>query len=123
MARKPKSGAESGDEKDKDPTKTDESDVQAKDRAAKNELPDIVPPEPPAGAWPEATPSPTKLVESELAMRASRTATVTIAMPVDLGKPPEMPSSSAPPPLTLGSVEDPTHMPGPKDVPAGSPDD
>jgi hypothetical protein len=48
-----------------------------------------------------------------------------MAMPlaVDLGKPPEMPSTTAPPPLALGAVEDPTHMPGPKDVPAGSPGD
>jgi hypothetical protein len=34
-----------------------------------------------------------------------------------------MPRSTAPPPLALGSVEDPTHMPGPKQIPAGDPDD
>ncbi|MEP6865843.1 MAG: hypothetical protein ABJE66_34805 [Deltaproteobacteria bacterium] len=47
----------------------------------------------------------------------------TIAMPANLGRPPEMPTSSAPPPLALGNVEDPTHMPGPRDIPAGEPGD
>lgn len=39
------------------------------------------------------------------------------------GSPPQMPRTSAPPPLALGGVEDPTHMPGPKDIPGGEPDD
>lgn len=88
------------------------------------QLPEIVPPQPKAEPWPDATPAPMKPVESP-ELRASRSPTETVAMPMleDLGKPPEMPSSSAPPPLALGSVEEPTHMPGPKDVPAGSPDD
>ena len=30
---------------------------------------------------------------------------------------------TAPPPLALGDVEDPTHMPGPKDIPSGEPSD
>jgi hypothetical protein len=47
----------------------------------------------------------------------------TIAMPTNLGRPPEMPTSSAPPPLALGNVEDPTHMPGPRDIPGGEPGD
>jgi hypothetical protein len=49
--------------------------------------------------------------------------TETIAMPANLGRPPEMPTSSAPPPLALGNVEDPTHMPGPRDIPGGEPGD
>ena len=51
------------------------------------------------------------------------TATVTVPTDVDLGRPPDMPTSFAPPPLALGAVEDPTHMPGPRDVPSGNPDD
>ena len=42
---------------------------------------------------------------------------------VDLGRPPEMPKTIAPPPLALGAVENPTHMPGPKEIPSGDPDD
>lgn len=51
------------------------------------------------------------------------TATVAIPTELDIGRPPDMPTSSAPPPLTLGTVEDPTHMPGPRDVPSGNPED
>jgi hypothetical protein len=94
------------------------------ERPSAKDLPDIVPPDPRAEPWPDATPPPMKPVDPP-ELRASRTATATMAMPMvgDLGKPPEMPVSSAPPPLALGAVEDPTHMPGPKDVPAGRPDD
>jgi hypothetical protein len=52
-----------------------------------------------------------------------RAATETVGMPPNLGRPPEMPTKSAPPPLALGDVEDPTHMPGPRDIPGGEPDD
>jgi hypothetical protein len=92
--------------------------------ARADDLPAIEPPAPKAEPWPDATPAPMKPVESP-EVRASRTPTATIGMPMiqDLGKPPDMPQSSAPPLLALGNVEDPTHMPGPKDVPAGSPDD
>lgn len=53
----------------------------------------------------------------------AKTATVTVPADVDHGRPPDMPTSSAPPPLVLGAVEDPTHMPGPRDVPSGDPED
>jgi hypothetical protein len=55
----------------------------------------------------------------------ARAATAVVAIPsnVDLGRPPDMPTSSAPPPLVLGTVEEPTHMPGPRDVPSGNPED
>jgi hypothetical protein len=93
------------------------------ERPSAQDLPDIAPPDPRAEPWPDATPPPMKPVEAP-ELRASRTATATIAMPmVDIGRPPDMPQSSAPPPLVLGAVEDPTHMPGPKDVPGGAPDD
>jgi hypothetical protein len=84
------------------------------------DLPEIEPPAPRDEPWPDATPAPMKPVPAP-----GRTSTPTIGMPIagDLGKPPEMPSTTAPPPLALGSVEDPTHMPGPKDIPAGSPED
>jgi hypothetical protein len=65
--------------------------------------------------WPDATPNP--------ALARARTATVAVQSNVDLGRPPDMPTSSAPPPLVLGSVEDPAHMPGPKQIPAGNPED
>jgi hypothetical protein len=102
------------------------------ERPSAKDLPDITPPAPRAEPWPDATPPPMKPVEPPAPakpveapeLRAARTATATMAMPLgDLGKPPEMPHASAPPPLVLGSVEEPTHMPGPKDVPGGAPDD
>ena len=86
-----------------------------------SELPAITPPDPKGEPWPDATPQPMKPVEPAEVARA-RTATVPVAV-VDLGRPPEMPRKTAPPPLMLGSVEDPTHMPGPKEIPAGDPDD
>lgn len=87
------------------------------------DLPEIEPPPPLDEPWPDATPLPMTPVELGPELRASRTATVAMPVLTDLGKPPEMPRESAPPPLALGAVEDPTHMPGPKDVPAGNPDD
>ena len=50
----------------------------------------------------------------------------TVSMPVmaSIGAPPEMPPSAIPaPPVQAGAVEDPTHMPGPREIPAGHPDD
>ena len=85
-----------------------------------DDLPAIVPPPAKAEPWPEATPAPMKPVE--VPMRAR---TETVGMPTlgDVGKPPDMPTTSAPPPLALGAVENPTHMPGPKDLPGGNPED
>jgi hypothetical protein len=87
------------------------------------DLPAIEPPTPNAEPWPDATPTPMKPVEPGDAVRNARTQTVTIPAEADLGRPPDMPRTSAPPPLALGAVEDPTHMPGPKDVPNGNPSD
>jgi hypothetical protein len=39
------------------------------------------------------------------------------------GEPPAMPKAVAPQPIVHGKVEDPTHMPGPRHVPPGEPDD
>jgi len=84
------------------------------------ELPVILPPPLKAEPWPEATPVPMPPVEPP---QRSRTETVGMPTIADLGKPPDMPTTSAPPPLALGDVENPTHMPGPKDLPGGNPDD
>jgi hypothetical protein len=55
----------------------------------------------------------------------ARAQTETVAMPIvgATSRPPDMPQSVAPPPLALGDVENPTHMPGPKDIPSGEPGD
>jgi hypothetical protein len=91
-------------------------------RSGSGEPPDITAPDPRAEPWPDATPPPTAPVEPS---EPSRPRTSTVGMPVvaDLGRPPEMPTTAAPPPLVLGEVENPAHMPGPKQVPAGAPDD
>ena len=85
------------------------------------ELPEITPPAPKGEPWPDATPQPMKPVDP--APATARTATVAVPTTQDLGQPPQMPRTTAPPPLALGSVEDPTHLPGPKEIPAGDPDD
>jgi hypothetical protein len=84
-----------------------------------DELPAITPPEGEVEPWPDATPPPMKPVEPARA----RTATVSVPATVDLGRPPDMPTTTAPPPLTLGAVENPAHMPGPREIPSGEPGD
>ena len=73
-----------------------------------SELPQIEPPAPRDEPWPDATPAPMKPVG---------------APEHDFGRPPAMPTSAAPPPLVLGDVENPAHMPAPREVPSGNPDD
>ncbi len=82
------------------------------------ELPVITPPPPKAEPWPDATPEPMRPVEPARA----RTDTANMP-PIEVGRPPDMPKTTAPPPLAFGTVEEPTHMPGPRDIPAGNPDD
>jgi hypothetical protein len=84
-----------------------------------DELPAIEPPVPKGEPWPDATPAPMKPVEPARA----RTETVGIPLAADLGRPPDMPTTSAPPPLALGAVENPAHMPGPREIPGGEPTD
>jgi len=74
--------------------------------------------EEPAKAAEPAKPEPAAPVE----LPRARTETIPAAA-ADFGKPPAMPQTVAPPPLVLGAVEDPTHMPGPKDIPSGEPTD
>jgi hypothetical protein len=52
-----------------------------------------------------------------------RSSTMIMGEDMNFGSPPEMPKTVAPPPLVLGDVENPTHMPGPREVPSGNPDD
>lgn len=89
------------------------------EQAKPDDLPDITPPDPKGEPWPDATPPPMKPVEP------ARAKTVTVGLPqqVDLGRPPDMPTTTAPPPLTLGAVENPAHMPGPREIPGGEPGD
>jgi hypothetical protein len=85
--------------------------------AKADDLPDIQPPDPKVEPWPDATPPPMKPVEP------ARAPTMTVAVPADIGRPPEMPTTTAPPPLALGAVENPAHMPGPREIPGGEPGD
>jgi hypothetical protein len=87
--------------------------------AKPDELPAITPPDPDVEPWPDATPEPMKPVEPARA----RTETVSVPASLNLGRPPDMPTSSAPPPLALGAVENPAHMPGPREIPGGEPTD
>ena len=66
----------------------------------------------------DATPQPMPMIDTV------RARTRTEAMGGEaIGAPPEMPKTSAPPPLALGTVESPTHMPGPREIPGGRPED
>jgi hypothetical protein len=89
------------------------------DQPKPDELPAITPPDPKGEPWPDATPEPMKPVEPARA----RTETVSLPAAADLGRPPDMPTTTAPPPLTLGAVENPAHMPGPREIPGGEPND
>jgi hypothetical protein len=90
--------------------------------AEKKTLPAIEPPPAKTEPWPDATPAPMPPVEPML--DPPRTRTETMAMPSGgFGRPPEMPRTSALPPLALGQIENPTYMPGPRDIPSGDPGD
>jgi hypothetical protein len=116
-------------DKSEDATQPVAADVPAT-RETVQELPVITPPAPKAEPWPDATPAPMRPVRpadadtEEETQRAPRAGTQTLGMPIgNLGRPPDMPRTTNPPPLALGDVEDPTHMPGPRDVPSGEPGD
>ena len=122
VTKAPEAKKEPEPEAKKEAVPTERSEAETQPISARpdpKDLPEITPPTPREEPWPDATPPPMKPVPPA----SSRTATVAMPMVADLGKPPEMPSTTAPPPLALGAVEAPTHMPGPKDVPAGNPDD
>jgi hypothetical protein len=89
------------------------SSAAASSAAPSPEASTIQPPPPKGEPWPDATPQPMRPVEP------ARARTETVAMPAELGigGPPAMPASNP------GSVEDPTHMPGPGEIPGGNPGD
>ena len=91
------------------------------------DLPAIEPPPPKGEPWPDATPEPMRPVAAAAPPPAvdvrSRTETVTMPTLGSYGLPPDMPKTSAPPPLALGAIENPTHMPGPREIPSGNPED
>ncbi|HTR49377.1 MAG TPA: hypothetical protein VMJ10_01640 [Kofleriaceae bacterium] len=105
--------------------------------ATDKELPAIEPPAPKGEPWPDATPEPMRPVAPAQAAEPARSRTDTAVMPqvAPVGAPPEMPKTTAPPAPRVtdqvaggasratGAVENPTHMPGPRDVPTGNPED
>jgi len=113
------------------------AEVKADARADSGKLPEIQPPPPKGEPWPDATPEPMRPVapvaradsDDDTApvqtAELTRARTETVVMPTlgSLGVPPEMPRTTAPPPLALGNVENPTHMPGPREIPGGNPED
>jgi hypothetical protein len=56
---------------------------------------------------------------------SARTATARMPVLASIGAPPPMPASASliEGPVNVGSAEDPTRMPGPREIPGGSPDD
>ena len=129
MARKKGAESEDDDESDAKP-EASSADVPtqpisaAQVEAAKQnkELPEIEPPPPKGEPWPDATPEPMRPVEPGAPPRP-RTETVVMPTVGQFGAPPAMPRTTAPPPLSFGTVEDPTHMPGPREIPGGNPED
>ena len=94
-----------------------------KPEAVKTEAvkPDASKPDAPKPDASPAAPAPAAAVPPPAAAR-----TTTLAMPVSapVGTPPDMPASAAPPPPPRAEVaEAPTNMPGPNQIPAGSPGD
>jgi len=138
FARRQRTGSEGdGDDEDEKGTEDDKpatsrtvtqqqpaeskSAAQPEARKPDEKLPDIQPPDPKGEPWPDATPPPMKPVEP--APARAKTETVGIPAYVDIGRPPDMPTTTAPPPLALGAVENPAHMPGPREIPSGEPGD
>ena len=99
------------------PDSPEEGSAPAATPAAKPAAEAAPPPEEPK---PAAKPAPKPAAEP-------RREAPTVAMPViaPVGQPPEMPDEPVPPGASPRAdlVEDPTNMPGPKDIPAGSPED
>ena len=81
--------------------------------------------EPPAEPKPKEDAKPPEEPKQADKQKQPRAHSETIAMPSDqLGKPPELPTAApAQAPVAAGAVESPTHMPQPRDVPGGNPDD
>jgi len=125
-ARKQKSGEEGDDEPDaKDtgakPVKPEaKKDVQVKD--AGKPAPDK---DPTAKPQPELTRARVDTIgmPSELVIGAPPDMPTVVAPPPTISAPPEMPTGVTPLATRTGTIEDPTHMPGPRAIPTGSPED
>jgi hypothetical protein len=78
----------------------------------------------PKAAAPTEEAAPKAAAPADAAAQA-RTETVTMPAVAKIGRPPEMPATPAPAGISprADAVEDPTNMPGPKEIPAGSPGD
>jgi hypothetical protein len=100
-------------------------DTRPMGRPDPKDLPAIEPPDPRAEPWPDATPPPMRPVPAAPGRQHQETVGYSLvgAGSSDFGRPPDMPKTAAPAPLVLGDVENPAHMPGPRDVPSGNPDD
>jgi len=82
---------------------------------------EVDPPVPEVAPWPDATPIPMKPIDSPPEGR-SRSETVAMPAQASIGQPPEMPAVVAPP-VDPRAVEQPTRMPGPREIPPGNPED
>jgi hypothetical protein len=137
-ARKQKGGDGDGGEKDddKDPAASDAELVKAAlatMKAAPTDAPADRPTmPPPADHGPADRPTmtmqfdPSMLANAVAEPEPARGRVDTVGMPTlgGFGAPPEIPSESSPGIVIKGgAVEDPTHMPGPRDIPPGDPDD
>jgi hypothetical protein len=78
-----------------------------------------------APAAPVASPAPAAPASTAAAPEEPRARVTTVTMPVQtsIGSPPAMPASAAVVAAPVGAVEDPTRMPGPREIPDGHPDD
>ena len=92
--------------------------AEAEAKPADSHAAEAAPPEARTEPWPDATPQPMRPVEPAPRARAQ---TVAMSPEVEIGGPPSLPeAAAAAPPPKPGDVEDPTYLPGPKDIPGGN---
>jgi hypothetical protein len=115
------------DKADEDKPAADTPSTKSGPADTTKDLPAIQPPEPKAEPWPDATPQPMRPVEPAAPPVArARTETALAPTASDFGAPPAMPVPTAAAPAPTGDVtqaEDPTNMPGPREIPDGNPTD
>ncbi|MBX3154446.1 MAG: hypothetical protein KF773_00475 [Deltaproteobacteria bacterium] len=101
-----------------DDAQLDKASAEKKQKTPKGVVAAVEPP-PPSVTPAEVAAKSVDASELELNLR-SRTATLTMPAAAPTGEPPQMPRAAS---SAAVAVEDPTFMPGPKDVPTGSPND
>lgn len=88
---------------------------------------DVTAPAPDVPDIKDGAPFATTEAKQDLEAHTPRARQDTVSMPahVAVGSPPEVPAAApaAPARIDAGAVEEPTRMPGPRDIPSGSPDD